>query len=59
MKMPFGKYKGGPIEDLPSSYLKWLTENINDKEKGENSVYSNADEEYRFREKYNSHFEDD
>ena len=22
--MPFGKYKGEPVEDLPSSYIEWL-----------------------------------
>jgi Putative quorum-sensing-regulated virulence factor len=26
--MPFGKFKGAPVEDLPSSYLWWLVENI-------------------------------
>ena len=25
--MPFGKYKGQPIEDVPDSYLLWLYEN--------------------------------
>lgn len=24
--LPFGKFKGQPIEDLPSSYLQWLLE---------------------------------
>lgn len=24
MKMPFGKYRGAEIEDLPSDYLDWL-----------------------------------
>jgi hypothetical protein len=24
MKMPFGKYRGTEIEDIPSDYLKWL-----------------------------------
>lgn len=24
--LPFGKYKGQPIEDVPTSYLRWLTE---------------------------------
>lgn len=28
MKMPFGKYKGQPLEDLPIDYIKWLLENI-------------------------------
>jgi hypothetical protein len=58
MKMPFGKYKGLPIEELSSSYLRWLTNNIDDEERGENSIQLNADEEYEFRSKYNTHFED-
>jgi hypothetical protein len=24
MLMPFGKYKGEPIEDIPDNYLQWL-----------------------------------
>lgn len=24
MLMPFGKYKGEPLEDLPTSYIEWL-----------------------------------
>ena len=24
MKMPFGKYRGSPVEDLPDTYLWWL-----------------------------------
>ena len=59
MIIPFGKYKGHSIEDLPSSYLKWLTENIHDNEMEERSICLNADEEYQFRASYNSHFEDD
>ena len=23
-KMPFGKYKGEPMQDVPASYLHWL-----------------------------------
>ena len=26
--MPFGKYVGTSIEDLPTSYLEWLRKNI-------------------------------
>lgn len=26
--MPFGKYKGTPVEDLPADYLTWLWENV-------------------------------
>jgi hypothetical protein len=28
MYMPFGKYRGEPMESLPRSYLLWLLENI-------------------------------
>jgi len=28
MQMPFGKYKGQPIEDVPTSYLYWIAENV-------------------------------
>jgi uncharacterized protein (DUF3820 family) len=27
MKMPFGKYKGKPLEELPRAYLIWLNNN--------------------------------
>lgn len=29
MKMPFGKYKGEPVEDLPIDYIEWCLENVN------------------------------
>jgi len=28
--MPFGKYKGRKLGDLPLSYLRWLAENIDE-----------------------------
>ncbi|RKZ24931.1 hypothetical protein DRQ26_06760 [bacterium] len=28
LRMPFGKYRGLPVTDLPPSYLRWLWENI-------------------------------
>lgn len=33
MKIEFGKFKGQEIEDLPTSYINWLLENLvlNDK----------------------------
>ncbi len=30
MQMPFGKYRGRRIQDLPSSYLVWLLEGCDD-----------------------------
>ena len=48
--MPFGKYEGQDIENVPSSYLLWLAENC-DRE----DVRRAADKEYRFREKHGTH----
>lgn len=50
MKMPFGKHRGKDIEDIPSSYLRWLSLNCDDEE-----IAENADEEYQHRERYNCH----
>ena len=53
MIMPWGKYVNKDIEDLPSSYLKWLAENCDDDE-----IAEAADEEYRWRETHNQHLRD-
>ena len=55
MIITFGKYENKDIEDLPSSYLEWCLENF----KEENEIYLVMDKEYQFREKTNSHFEED
>lgn len=26
--MPFGKYKGKPMQDVPASYLAWMRDNM-------------------------------
>jgi len=49
--MPWGKFKGKEMEDIPSGYLRWLAENCKDEK-----VCCAADEEYQWREKYNEHF---
>lgn len=28
MLMPFGKYRGVPLDDIRTSYLVWLVENV-------------------------------
>lgn len=30
MLMPFGKYKGQPVADLPVDYIMWVLENLQD-----------------------------
>lgn len=52
MIVHFGKYKGVDVEDLPSSYLRWLAENCND-----DSLCEAADEEYRYRSDHRCHHE--
>lgn len=52
MEMPFGKHKGEEIEDLPSSYLKWLAENMDNED-----ICLEADEEYQYRADNGCHHE--
>jgi len=49
--MPFGKYKGKKISELPSNYLLWMAENMADGE----LCYA-ADKEYQERTKLNEHW---
>lgn len=51
--MPFGKHRGKPIVDIPSSYLLWAAENMEQED-----VCQACDTEWQFREKNNIHFED-
>lgn len=50
----FGKFKGTKIRNLPSDYLKWVAENVENED-----VCCAADEEYRWRTNNNEHFYDD
>ncbi len=54
MKMPWGKYKGTDLEDIPSPYIKWLSEECDNE-----TIAEEADEEWQFREKFNNHFYED
>lgn len=54
MIMPWGKFKGKDLEDIPSGYLYWLKENCED-----NTIMKAAEEEYEFREKWNTHFSEE
>lgn len=38
-KMPFGKYKGKPMSEVPASYLFWLWTNGKESEKDEVAEY--------------------
>ena len=56
--IPFGKYQGQDIVDVPSSYLKWLClqEWFEAKYR---KLLAAVDEELKFRDKRGCHFEED
>jgi uncharacterized protein (DUF3820 family) len=56
--MPFGKYRGQDIVDLPSSYLKWccLQDWFEERYRG---LLKAIDEELKFRDKRGCHFEEE
>ena len=53
IKMTFGKFKGRRIEDLPSSYVRWLAENCK-----LDYIATAADQEYSYREQFDLHQEE-
>jgi len=55
MKMPWGKFKGHDIEGLPSSYLRWLAENIDETKPVNRAVCLAADKEWQWRERSGEH----
>lgn len=57
MKMPFGKFKNCDIEEIPSSYLNWIMENLEIKSERDEKLLLACEEEYFWRKKFNCHFE--
>lgn len=53
MVMPWGKYRGKTIEEIPSGYLSWLMDNCDD-----DDICEAADLEFELREIYGTHFWD-
>jgi hypothetical protein len=49
--MPWGIYTGKSLEDIPSSYLKWLSEECDD-----DNVCEEADKEYEWRTQWKKHW---
>ena len=52
LKMPYGKYKGIEIWRLPSDYLWWICKYF-DRQR----YCKAADQEWKFRERFNCHFD--
>lgn len=55
MRMPYGKFKGKEIEDIPSWYLKWIAEQFNEKDRLGSAICLAADTEWQYREQYDEH----
>ena len=53
MEMPGGKHQGKEMHEIPSDYLKWVSENWS-----QENVAEAADEEWNFRERNRTHFYD-
>jgi hypothetical protein len=51
-RMPFGTHIGKLIVDIPSDYLLWVAEYVEQED-----ICKACDTEWNFREKFNSHFE--
>jgi hypothetical protein len=51
--MPWGKFKGKTLEDIPSSYLRWLQNNCEDDE-----IQEAAEAEYQWRTDHSKHWYD-
>lgn len=58
MKMPFGKYKGKDIEEIPSSYLLWVAGNVKEDSSRNKIICEECDREWHWREKHGVHFEE-
>lgn len=46
MRMPFGKYAGQDLEDLPDSYLQWVAENV----EGHDALVKECEDQLAMRE---------
>ena len=55
MIMPYGKFKGQDIANVPSSYLRWIAENVEEKTPRGKKICLAADAEYQYREKNDGH----
>lgn len=52
MIISFGKYKGKDMEDVPSSYLRWITQEHDDED-----LVAEAEEELQYRTDHDCHKE--
>jgi len=53
LRLPYGKFRGRAMHQIPSGYLKWVAESF-----GRENICVVADEEWQYREKYTEHWEE-
>jgi uncharacterized protein (DUF3820 family) len=54
--MTGGKFRGKPIDEIPSDYLLWVAQNWDENSDENKKLVEACDKEYQFRETYNCHF---
>jgi hypothetical protein len=59
MKLHVGTFKGKTLEEIPSSYVKFIAENWHERTQYDKELCKAADKEWKFREKNNTHFEEE
>ena len=60
-KMPWGKYKGETIEEIPSNYLNWIVDHYyeNDESHLKRDILKHAEKELNDRDLHGGHWDDD
>jgi len=53
--MTFGKHKNKRIDEVPSGYLRWMAENLDDRKA---NFIEAAEAELKYRDNFNCHIED-
>jgi len=56
LKFHAGLYKGRPVDETPSSYLRWAALNWQERTEKDKELMRAVNAELNFRDKFNSHF---
>jgi len=56
--MPWGKYEGRAIDELPSNYLHWILDNFDTETRLKQSIVDAAEEELEWRDDNGGHFKE-
>lgn len=58
MVMPWGRYRDEYIDEIPSSYLRYVAENWDEDNPYKKRIVQECDDEWQWRDRTNNHFED-